>query len=74
MCVRADVLATEAPHKPGILRHITERLAHADIDIHHLYATAPLSQNTSLVIFATANNDRALVLLNAESRATPANV
>lgn len=60
-----EVLVTEAAHKPGILRRITEKLAHADIDIHHLYATAPLSQATALVIFATANNDRAMVLLNA---------
>lgn len=60
----ADVLVTEAAHKPGILRHITERLAQADIDIHHLYATAPLIQATALVIFATANNDRAMVALN----------
>ena len=60
-----DVLVTEAAHKPGILRRITEKLAQADIDIHHLYATAPLNQATALVIFATANNDRAMVLLNA---------
>ena len=61
----ADVLVTEAPHKPGMLHHITERLAHGDIDVHHLYATAPMGQETCLVVFATANNDRAMVLLNA---------
>jgi hypothetical protein len=61
----ADVLVTEPSHKPGMLRHITEKLAHADIDIHHLYATASTTQGQCLVVFATANNDRAMVLLNA---------
>lgn len=60
----ADVLLTEAPHKPGMLHHLTERLSKDEIDIHHLYASAKLSQDSSLVVFATANNDRAMVLLN----------
>lgn len=60
-----DVIVTQVPHKPGMLRHITELLAHDEIDIHHLYATAAASQDTSLVVFATANNARALVRLNA---------
>jgi hypothetical protein len=61
----ADVLVTEPPHKPGMLHRITERLAGAEIDIHHLYATASSSQAQCLLVFATANNDRAMVLLNA---------
>lgn len=61
----ADVLLTEAPHKPGMLRRMTETLAQGDIDIHHLYATATMTQERSLVVFATTNNDRAMVLLNA---------
>lgn len=65
----AEVLVTEAPHKPGMLRHITEKLAGADIDIHHLYATASSAQDQCLVVFATANNDRARVLLNVSPRA-----
>jgi hypothetical protein len=65
----ADVLITEPPHKPGMLHRITEKLAHADIDIHHLYATASASQAQCLVVFATANNDRAMVLLNASAGA-----
>jgi hypothetical protein len=60
-----DVLVTELPHKPGMLRHITHKLAQGDIDIHHLYATATMSQEQCLLVFATANNDRAMVLLNA---------
>ncbi len=61
----ADVLVTETPHKPGMLRRITEKLAQGNIDIHHLYATATVAQDQCLVVFGTANNDRAMVLLNA---------
>jgi hypothetical protein len=62
-----DVLVAEAPHKPGMLHRITATLAQGELDIHHLYATATNAQNECLVVFATANNDRALVLLNARS-------
>jgi len=60
-----DVLVTEPPHKPGMLHRITEKLAQGQIDIHHLYATATSSQAQCMVVFSTANNDRAMVLLNA---------
>ena len=60
-----DVLVTEPPHKPGMLHRVTEKLAQADIDIHHLYATAAASDQHCLLVFSTANNDRAMVLLNA---------
>jgi hypothetical protein len=66
---QADVLMTEAPHKPGMLHRITEKLAQGEIDIHHLYATATTTQEQCLVIFASANNDRAMVLLNAAASA-----
>ena len=66
----ADVLVTEPSHKPGMLHRITERLAQAEIDIHHLYATASLSEAHCLLVFATANNDRAMVLLNASAGAS----
>ena len=60
-----DVLVTEVPHKPGMLHRITATLAKGGLDVHHLYATGTHAQDRSLVVFATANNDRALVLLNA---------
>lgn len=60
-----DVIVMEVPHKPGMLRRITEQLVDDEIDIHHLYATAPAAQDRCLVVFATANNDRAIVRLNA---------
>jgi hypothetical protein len=59
-----DVILTESPHKPGLLRHITDKLSAAGIDIHHLYATATGQQEYALIVFACAQNDRALVLLN----------
>lgn len=64
-----DVLVTEPSHKPGMLHRITEKLAQAEIDIHHLYATASSAQDHCLLVFATANNDRAMVLLNASTGA-----
>ncbi|MCG3150445.1 MAG: hypothetical protein PCFJNLEI_03931 [Verrucomicrobiae bacterium] len=60
-----DVVLLESPHKPGLLRHITERLAGSGIDIHHLYASAALDQERCLIVFACADNDRAVVLLNS---------
>lgn len=66
---QSDVLVAEMPHKPGILHRLTEKLAQGDIDIHHLYAAATGAQDRCLVVFATANNDRAMVLLNASATA-----
>jgi hypothetical protein len=60
-----DVVVSEVPHKPGMLRQITDKLAQEEIDIHHLYATTVSEQERCLVVFATANNDRAIVRLNA---------
>lgn len=65
----AEVLVTEMAHKPRMLCRVTEKLAQGDIDIHHLYATATSTQDQCLVVFATANNDRAMVLLNASATA-----
>lgn len=60
-----DVLVSDVPHKAGMLHRLTETLAKEELDIHHLYATAGQSQSQCLIVFATANNDRAMVLLNS---------
>jgi hypothetical protein len=60
-----DVVVTDVPHKPGMLRRITDQLVADEIDIHHLYASATAAQDRCLVVFGTANNDRAIVRLNA---------
>ncbi len=59
-----EVVVMELDHKPGILRSVMSRLAAENIDLHHLYATATRSQGTCLVVFASSNNDHALVTLN----------
>lgn len=64
-----EVLLTEVSHKPGMLHRLTEQLAQAEIDIHHLYASASTAQTHCLLVFATACNDRARVLLNASTGA-----
>ncbi len=61
---QADALVAEMPHKPGMLHRVAETLAQEELDIHHLYATATTSQEQCLVVLSTANNDRAMVLLN----------
>ncbi len=59
-----EVVMAEVAHKPGMLRHIADRLAEEQIDLHHLYASATTDADRTLVVFASANNDRAIVLLN----------
>jgi hypothetical protein len=61
----ADVVVAELPHKPGMLHWVTRRLAQGGIDLHHLYVTGATAQDRCFLVFASANNDRALVLLNA---------
>ncbi len=61
---QAEVVLTEVAHKPGMLRHITEKLGQKGIDLHHLYATAPDEQDRVLIVFGCANNDQAVVQLN----------
>jgi hypothetical protein len=52
-----------------MLHRVTQKLAQGDIDIHHLCATAALTQDQCLLVFARANKDRAMVLLNAPASA-----
>ena len=59
----AKVVLAEVEHKPGLLRHITEKLAQENIDLYYLYGTAT-DAHTCLVAFASANNDRAVMVLN----------
>jgi len=60
----SDCVLVEMPHKPGILKVITEKLAAEGIDIHHLYATAGETTENCVVVFLCSNNDRALVVLS----------
>jgi hypothetical protein len=59
----AKVVLVELEHKPGLLRHITEKLAQENIDVYYLYGTAADVDQCS-VVFMSTNNDRAVMLLN----------
>lgn len=62
--LEARVVMIELANRPGLLRHITERLVSENIDLAYLYATALPGTDKCLVIFASTNNDRAVVVLS----------
>jgi hypothetical protein len=51
-------------HSPGMLSSVCEKIGRGGINIHYLYASAPVSDETCLVVLSTDNNQHALVLLN----------
>ena len=59
-----DAVMVNMPHKPGLLKLLTEYLAREGIDLHHLYASADMESESCLVVFASSNNDHAIVALN----------
>ena len=58
-----DVVLVDATYQPGILRHLTERLASNNIDIFHLFASA-IDKNECLAVLNTSDNERTIELLN----------
>ncbi|MBK8576250.1 MAG: ACT domain-containing protein [Elusimicrobia bacterium] len=58
------VVMVHVPHKPGMLKHMTELLRDAQIDIHHLYASAASDQTKCVVVFSSSDNQKAMVVLN----------
>jgi hypothetical protein len=59
-----SVIQVDMPHKPGMLRAMTEKLAREDIDINHLYASAGMSDSRCTLVMSTSDNERAIVALN----------
>ena len=51
-------------HTPGMLSSICERVGEGALNIHYLYASALVSNDTCHIVLSTDNNERALVLLN----------
>lgn len=51
-------------HSPGMLSSICQKIGNGGINIHYLYTSAPVSEDSCLAILSTENNERALVLLN----------
>lgn len=60
----ADVVLVDIPHKPGMLRAITEKLGQAGLDLVRLYATGPTREQHCLVVLSSTDNQRAVVVLN----------
>lgn len=59
-----DVILLTIPHKPGMLHRVSEILAEAMIDTHHIYATSTEAEGDCCVVLHTANDDQALVKFN----------
>ncbi len=58
-----DVILVELDNKPGALKTVTSLLAHKDINISYLYATASLEPSPVRVILSTSDNKAAFVTL-----------
>ncbi len=63
--IEREVIEIEVPHRPGMLRRITEILALEGVELDHFYATAGESDRKCVVVLATRNNERALLALRA---------
>ncbi|REJ89319.1 MAG: hypothetical protein DWQ35_18455 [Planctomycetota bacterium] len=59
-----NVVIVECEHRPGILKHLTDRLVFHEVNIYYLYVTATLDQEECLVVLSTSNNQRAIIELN----------
>jgi hypothetical protein len=62
--MEVGVVTVEVPHKAGMLRMVTERLGKAGIDIKHIHGSALIDAERSLLVLSTADDDRAVVVLN----------
>ena len=59
-----DVILLTISHKPGMLHRVSEILAEAMIDTHHIYSTTMNTDGNCSIVLHTANDDQALVLFN----------
>ena len=62
--VEIDSIEVLMHHSPGMLGGICQKIGSGGINIHYLYASAPVSEEACLAVLSTDNNDRAIVLLN----------
>jgi hypothetical protein len=58
-----DVILVELDNKPGALKTVTSLLAHKDINISYIYATASPEASPVRVILSTSDNKAAFVTL-----------
>jgi hypothetical protein len=59
-----DSIEALLQHTPGMLGSLCTTIGNGGVNIRYLYASAPVSEETCLVILATDNDAKALVLLN----------
>lgn len=59
-----NIVQVDLPHKPGMLRVMTEKLARDGVDINHLYASAGINESRCMLVMSTSDNERAVVSLN----------
>jgi len=52
-------------HSPGMINSVCEKIGGGGLNLHYLYASAPVSDETCIAMLSTDDNERALVLLNA---------
>ena len=62
-----ECVLIEMPHKPGMLRGITEKLAGEHIDIRHLYASAANNHDHCVVVLECTRNESAVVALSRQA-------
>lgn len=60
----SSVVTVDVPHRPGMLKRMTEKLRDAEIDVHHLYASASERSGDCRVVLSTSDNQRAVVALS----------
>jgi hypothetical protein len=51
-------------HSPGMISSICEKIGGGGLNMHYLYASAPVSEEACLAVLSTDDNERALLLLN----------
>ncbi|MBI9019975.1 MAG: hypothetical protein JEZ10_01800 [Verrucomicrobia bacterium] len=51
-------------HSPGMISSVCEKIGNGGLNLRYLYASAPVSAETCLVVLSTDDNEVALVLLN----------
>ncbi|MFB6215274.1 MAG: hypothetical protein ABEI54_05315, partial [Candidatus Bipolaricaulia bacterium] len=58
------VVLVELSHRPGMLEHITDRLAREGIDLNYLYSSNSLEEDESLIVLDSSDNEKTIKLLN----------
>jgi hypothetical protein len=57
-----DVIMVEMPNKPGQIHRVAKKISDADIDVHYVYGSPARGKMT--IIFKTADDKKAIRLLN----------